>query len=117
VQEYQALVAAAAHALEAQSRREIASQRRGCPRGVLCARARAEALRAARKPGAARELNPRVASNDKWKRIRALARLNVFVRAYREARAAFCAGVRDVVFPAGTYLLRIEHGVRCAPAN
>jgi putative transposase len=115
VREYQALVAAAADALEAQSRREIASERRG-----FLGRARVLAQKPFARPAPGeprRGLNPRVASSDKWKRIEALARLTGFVRAYREARTAFCSGVRDAVFPAGTYLLRIEHGVRCAPAE
>ncbi len=61
-----------------------------------------------------RELNPRVASRDKWKRIETLLRLKEFLRAYREAWRAMRAGARDVLFPAGTYLLRVAHGVRCA---
>ncbi len=60
-----------------------------------------------------RSLSPRIAGRDKWKRIEALARLVEFVRAYREARAALTQGIRDVIFPAGTYLLRVVHGVRC----
>ena len=51
---------------------------------------------------------------DKWRRIEALSRLVEFLRAYREAWAAFKAGARDVLFPAGTYLLRVVHGARCA---
>lgn len=61
-----------------------------------------------------RELNPRVAALDKWKRIEALTRLVDFLKAYRDAWAARRAGVPGVVFPAGTYLLRILHGVPCA---
>jgi hypothetical protein len=59
-------------------------------------------------------LSPRVAALDKWKRIEALSRFAWFQRAYREAWNALRAGVRDVVFPAGTYLVRIELGVPCA---
>jgi REP-associated tyrosine transposase len=61
-----------------------------------------------------RKLNPRVASVDKWKRIEALSRLTAFLGAYREAWKERRDGSRDVLFPAGTYLLRIDHGVRCA---
>jgi hypothetical protein len=61
-------------------------------------------------------LNPRVAARDKWKRIEALVKLVEFRAAYREARAKLQRGVRDVIFPAGTYWLRVAHGVRCAPA-
>ncbi len=61
-----------------------------------------------------RQLNPRVAARDKWKRIEALSRLVEFLRAYRAAWTAMRAGVLDTLFPAGTYLLRVTHGVRCA---
>jgi hypothetical protein len=59
-------------------------------------------------------LNPRVAARDKWKRIEVLTRLVDFLRAYRAAWRARRAGDLAVVFPAGTYLLRVAHGVRCA---
>ena len=61
-----------------------------------------------------RTLKPRVASRDKWKRIEALLRLVEFLRQYRLAWSALRSGERDAVFPAGTYLLRVRHGVRCA---
>ena len=35
---------------------------------------------------------------------------------YEKARAAYLRGERDVEFPAGTYLMRIQLGVRCAAA-
>jgi hypothetical protein len=59
-------------------------------------------------------LSPRVAAGDKWKRIEALSRLAEFVAAYREALAAMRAGMRRVLFPAGTYALRVFHDVPCA---
>jgi REP element-mobilizing transposase RayT len=61
-----------------------------------------------------RELNPRIAARCKWKRIEALTRLKDFVDDYREAWAARRAGDLGAVFPAGTYLLRVLHGVPCA---
>lgn len=61
-----------------------------------------------------RKLNPRVAGRDKWKRIEALSRLSDFLAAYRAAWRTMRAGVKDALFPAGTYLLRVAHGVRCA---
>jgi hypothetical protein len=60
-----------------------------------------------------RQLKPRVACRDKWKRIEALTRLHHFLRAYREAWRALRLGDRDALFPAGTYWLRIAYGVRC----
>ncbi|HYD53900.1 MAG TPA: hypothetical protein VEA99_14785 [Gemmatimonadaceae bacterium] len=62
-----------------------------------------------------RGLSPRVAARDRWKRVEALTRLEAFVRSYRQAWRAFSRGVRDVVFPHGTYWMRVAHGVRCAP--
>jgi len=53
-----------------------------------------------------RQLDPRVAARSKWGRIEALMRNRDFRAAYAAARAAFVAGVRGVVFPAGTYWLR-----------
>lgn len=67
-------------------------------------------------PEPRRALNPRLASQDKWKRIEALSRLQAFLGAYREARERLLAGLEDVMFPAGTYWLRVVHGVRCAPS-
>ena len=72
------------------------------------------------RPGDAeprRGLNPRVAAKDKWRRIEALGRLVSFLRDYREALAKLRSGVRDAVFPAGTYQLRVLYGVSCAGAG
>jgi REP element-mobilizing transposase RayT len=62
------------------------------------------------------ELNPRIAARDKWRRIEGLQRLTAFVEEYRRAWAALRAGAASVIFPAGTYLLRVLHGVQCAGA-
>jgi REP element-mobilizing transposase RayT len=64
-----------------------------------------------------RKLNPRVAGRDKWKRIEALGRLVEFLRSYRAAWNARRAGDTSVLFPHGTYLLRVLHGVPCAGAG
>lgn len=61
-------------------------------------------------------LNPRVASRSKWQRIAALQRNKEWLGVYREAWEKFCAGVRDVLFPEGTYLMRVQYGVACAQA-
>jgi putative transposase len=60
-----------------------------------------------------RAMNPRVAARDKWKRIEALGRLVEFLRRYRAALSERCGGKADAVFPCGTYLLRVAHGVPC----
>jgi REP element-mobilizing transposase RayT len=62
-------------------------------------------------------LSPRVAARDKWKRIEVLRRLVEFLRDYRAAWVARRRGVADVLFPAGTYWLRVAHGVPCAASG
>ncbi len=89
---------------------------RDAPGGVLGA-TRVLAQKATGRPAPGeprRSLQPRVAAKDKWKRIEALGRLVEFVRSYRSAWEARRAGRPDVTFPAGTYLLRVLHGVPCA---
>lgn len=61
-----------------------------------------------------RGLKPRVASLDKWRRIEALGRLKTFLVEYRAAWRAFTGGERGVVFPDGTYWMRVVCGVACA---
>ena len=53
-----------------------------------------------------RELNPRVAAKNKWSRIEALQRNKAFGNGYRRAFEAFRKGIKDVLFPAGTFWLR-----------
>jgi putative transposase len=60
-----------------------------------------------------RTLNPRVAARDRWKRIEALQRLKAFLSDYRVAWSRYARGVRDTVFPAGTYWMKVAYGVRC----
>jgi REP-associated tyrosine transposase len=63
-----------------------------------------------------RGLNPRVAAQDKWRRMEALGRLGSFLEEYRVALARLQSGARDVVFPPGTYLLRVHLRVACRAA-
>jgi REP element-mobilizing transposase RayT len=99
-------------ALEAQRRREFQAARRSF---LGRARILAQSPFARPAPGEPRrKLSPRVAAKDKWKRIEALTRWEGFVRAHRDAWDAFQSGVRDVLFPPGTYLMRIRFGARCA---
>jgi hypothetical protein len=60
-------------------------------------------------------LNPRVAARSKWSRIESLMRDRAFRDAYAAARASFAAGIRDVLFPAGTYWLRRFTQALCEP--
>jgi REP element-mobilizing transposase RayT len=61
-------------------------------------------------------LNPRVACRDKWRRIELLEAEVSFWAEHAEARARFRAGERDVLFPAGTWWLRVHLGARCRDA-
>jgi len=59
------------------------------------------------------KLNPQVAARDKWRRIERLQLIKEFLLQYREAYEKLKAGIREVIFPAGTYWLRVHCGVRC----
>ena len=59
------------------------------------------------------KLCPRVAAKEKWRRIEVLEQLTAFLADYRVALAEYLAGKRRVVFPAGTHLMRVRHGVKC----
>jgi REP element-mobilizing transposase RayT len=62
-----------------------------------------------------RRISPRVACRSRWARIEALQRNKAWHSAYVEARAAWLAGDREAVFPAGVWQLCRHAGVRCAP--
>jgi len=62
------------------------------------------------------EMSPRVACKDKWRRIERLQRNRAWREAYTEALRKWMDGDREVVFPYGTYKMRILHGCKCAPA-
>ncbi|MFK7990114.1 MAG: transposase [Sandaracinaceae bacterium] len=47
-------------------------------------------------------------------RMNALARRAVFLSDYASALARWCGGDREVVFPAGTYWMRVHHGAAMA---
>ena len=94
------------------ARRERVSEGRGVL-GVSRVLAQNTATRPAARE-TRRGLNPRVAARDKWKRLETLTRLGEFLGRYRAAWRARRGGAADTVFPAGTYLLRIAHGVPCA---
>ena len=66
-------------------------------------------------PEPRRNLAPRVAAKNKWSRIEALLRNKLFRVSYAQAFNAFKAGVKDVLFPAGTYWLRRFAAAACEP--
>jgi REP element-mobilizing transposase RayT len=113
-EEFQAQLAAELRLLEEKAQRELAAAGR---RVLGVARVLAQNPFARPAPGEPRfELKPRIAARDKWKRIEGLFRLKDWERRYRSSRIRWCSGIRDVVFPAGTWLLRVMHGVQCAGA-
>ena len=61
-----------------------------------------------------RGLNPRLAARDKWRRIETIRRLKGFLQAYRVAWTRFANGDWSVMFPCGTYGMRVRYGVRCS---
>ena len=63
-----------------------------------------------------RRLSPQVAGRDKWRRIEMLQRVKSFVADYRAALARWLGGEKAVLFPPGTYKLRVEYGLPIADA-
>jgi len=112
--EFQARVAGQLRELEERSTRDVEREGRGF---LGAARVLAQRSFARPAPGEPRfGLNPRVAARDKWKRIEAICRLKAFLADYRAAWRERRSGGSDVLFPAGTYHLRLMHGVQCAGA-
>ena len=64
-----------------------------------------------------RGLRPQLAGRNRLRRQEAIRQAKAFWADYRVALARFRDGATDVLFPAGTYWLRIYVGVRCAPAG
>jgi REP element-mobilizing transposase RayT len=111
-EEFRAAVSAETLALEERARRDVAKNGRSFLGRARILAQDPNARPSSREPR--RKLSPRVAAIDTWKRLEALSRTAAFLSDYRRALQKLRNGVRDVVFPAGTYLLRIQLGVRCA---
>ena len=94
---------------------ELSARRRATGQRVLGRRMilRQSHLDRPSAPEPRRRINPRVACRNKWARIEALQRLRSFIDAYRDAWRRWRAGDPDVLFPYGTYALRVQSGVRC----
>jgi putative transposase len=71
----------------------------------------------AARPEKRGRLHPKIATRNRARRVEELARISEFLVRYRSARERFMRGVRDVVFPAGTYWLRVSCGVACEAAG
>jgi len=63
-----------------------------------------------------RRLSPTVASRDKWRRIELLQIASTFKREHRRCMEAWMTGDRGVIFPFGTYKMRVLHRARIAEA-
>jgi hypothetical protein len=63
------------------------------------------------------QMSPQVAAKNKWARIEALLRNRSFIEKYRDAFLAHIAGLANVVFPFGTYLMRKIAKVACEAAE
>ncbi len=61
-------------------------------------------------------ISPTVACRNKWRRIERLQANRQWAANYHLALVRWRAGDRKVVFPAGTYKMRVIHGVCCAEA-
>jgi hypothetical protein len=61
-------------------------------------------------------MSPKVACRNKWRRIERLAANKRWLARYIDALKQWMEGDRSVVFPAGTYKMRVVHGVACALA-
>lgn len=61
-------------------------------------------------------LRPRFATRDSARRMLAVERLRRFLQDYAAALDDWRSGRRDVIFPAGTYLMRVLHSAACAPS-
>jgi hypothetical protein len=59
-------------------------------------------------------IRPSVIAGDRQKRIDALAEEAAFRAEHERCRQAFIADDRNVVFPNGTYLMRVRFGCACA---
>jgi hypothetical protein len=67
-----------------------------------------------RSPARRRDRRPHVACGCAERYLRELGALRRFRAAHAEARRRFADGERYVVFPAGTYLMRVAFGAACA---
>jgi REP element-mobilizing transposase RayT len=68
-------------------------------------------------PREARSLIPTFAAKDREQRKSAIERRRAFLDAYHDALERYREGDHDVIFPAGTYAMRVLFDARCAKAK
>jgi len=112
--EWAAVLAERTAAMEARAREAVKAAGRSFV-GPEALRRRRWPERATSAAGRRRVLKPLVKARDSLRRLAVLTRIATFRRDYREALAAFAAGVRDVVFPMGTYQMVERYAVACRP--
>lgn len=105
--DYTALVQQAVKAKEAEAR----AKRNGRPVLGLARILTTDPASAPRTSEPRRQLNPRVACSDPARRVALLDRLKAFVGRHRAALKRFRSGARDVLWPPGTYQMRVVHNV------
>ena len=64
-----------------------------------------------------RNLNPKIAAKSKWHRIELIRRRADWLEAYAEALDSFLAGLRNILFPTGTYWMVRYASVSCVPPD
>jgi putative transposase len=114
---------AEAHALiesEVERRQDAARAEVRLRGGSFAGAARAQRvswLRCSKEPLKQGKLNPDIAAGRGQHEARkaAIARRKTFEAEHRDAKKRWCAGERSVVFPAGTYWMRVHHGVAVKP--
>ena len=109
--EFRELLKKRVAAKEAEIRRQFGEEGRRFLGAARVLRQRPTDQPGSREPR--RKLDPRVASKDKWHRIALLSLLKGFLKEYREAWRRYTSGERQLLFPAGTYWMRVHVGVRC----
>jgi putative transposase len=57
---------------------------------------------------------PTVSTRNRWARAATLQRNADWLSRYYEALASYVGGVRDALFPFGTYLMKIRFSVCCS---
>jgi putative transposase len=112
--ELEALIADAIHTREEKVRREYdAAGRKFLGRKAVLAQNRHA------KPNKQLprfNLSPKIACRDEERRIERLLEHKQWQVDYEAAREQWRAGDRAVIFPYGTYKMRVEHGACCGPA-
>lgn len=113
--ELAAVIDTAVHALEDEARTEVdAAGKSFLGRKAILVQRRHSRSRA--KESRSR-ISPKLACRNRSLRIDRLAANKRWRQAYDSAMEQWKAGIRDVLFPYGTYKMSVEHHVACVPAK